>query len=73
MISNLYKSNLLRKVLKIILPKVILYLIKSTFFSNNRRPIFSEDLEKELNEYYEDDILKLEKLLDIDLVKWKIK
>ena len=73
LISNLYKSNLLRKVLKIILPKGILSLIKSTFFSNNRRPIFSEDLEKELNEYYEDDILKLEKLLDIDLVKWKIK
>tara|TARA_B100000963_G_scaffold110976_1_gene96567 strand:+ start:3097 stop:3945 length:849 start_codon:yes stop_codon:yes gene_type:complete len=73
LISNLYKSNLLRKILKIILPKGILSSIKSTFFSNNRRPIFSNDLQKELNKYYENDILKLEKLLNIDLVKWKIK
>ena len=73
LISNLYKSNLLRKTLKIILPKGILPLIKSTFFSNNSRPIFSKELEKKLNEYYHNDILKLEKLLNIDLVKWKIK
>ena len=72
-ISELYKSNLLRKTIKSVVPERFLSLIKSIFFTNNSKPTLSESIIKKLKVYYKSDIVKLEKLLNKDLSKWDIK
>ena len=72
-ISELYKSNSLRKTIKSVFPEIFLSLIKSIFFTNNSKPTLSESIIKQLKVYYKSDIVNLEKLLNKDLSKWDIK
>ena len=72
-ISELYKFNSLRKIVKSLFPEPFLSLVKSIFFSNNSKPTFSDSIIKQLNAYYKSDIVELEKLLNKDLSKWDIK
>ena len=72
-VSELYKFNSLRKIVKSLFPEPFLSLIKSIFFSNNSKPTFSDSIIKQLNAYYKSDIVELEKLLNKDLSKWDLK
>ena len=72
-ISELYKFNSLRKIIKSVFPEIFLSLIKSIFFTNNSKPTFLDSIIKQLNVYYKSDIVELEKLLNKDLSKWDIK
>ena len=72
-VSELYKFNSLRKIVKSLFPEPFLSLVKSIFFSNNSKPTFSDSIIKQLNAYYKSDIVELEKLLNKDLSKWDLK
>lgn len=72
-VSELYKFNSLRKIVKSLFPEPFLSLVKSIFFSNNLKPTFSDSIIKQLNAYYKSDIVELEKLLNKDLSKWDLK
>ena len=72
-VSELYKFNSLRKIVKSLFPESFLSLVKSIFFSNNSKPTFSDSIIKQLNAYYKSDIVELEKLLNKDLSKWDLK
>ena len=72
-VSELYKFNSLRKIVKSLFPEPFLSLVKSIFFSNNSKPTFSDSIIKQLNVYYKSDIVELEKLLNKDLSKWDLK
>ena len=72
-VSELYKFNSLRKIVKSLFPEPFLSLVKSIFFSNNSKPTFSVSIIKQLNAYYKSDIVELEKLLNKDLSKWDLK
>ena len=72
-VSELYKFNSLRKIVKSFFPEPFLSLVKSIFFSNNSKPTFSDSIIKQLNAYYKSDIVELEKLLNKDLSKWDLK
>lgn len=54
-----------------ILPQRIHVKMKSLFFTKNNLPKLSEKDFNELIEYFEGDISNLEKLLDVDLGRWK--
>ena len=72
-VSELYKFNSLRKIVKSLFPEPFLSLVKSIFFSNNSKPTFSDSIIKQLNAYYKSDIVELEKLLNKDLSRWDLK
>ena len=72
-VSELYKFNSLRKIVKSLFPEPFLSLVKSIFFSNNSKPTFSDSIIKQLNAYYKSDIVEVEKLLNKDLSKWDLK
>tara|TARA_B100000886_G_scaffold210491_1_gene145700 strand:- start:637 stop:1485 length:849 start_codon:yes stop_codon:yes gene_type:complete len=72
-VSELYKFNSLRKIVKSLFPQPFLSLVKSIFFFNNSKPTFSDSIIKQLNAYYKSDIVDLEKLLNKDLSKWDLK
>ncbi|MBH83261.1 MAG: hypothetical protein CMP70_01125 [Flavobacteriales bacterium] len=72
-VSELYKFNSLRKIVKSLFPQPFLSLVKSIFFFNNSKPTFSDSIIKQLNAYYKSDIVELEKLLNKDLSKWDLK
>jgi hypothetical protein len=72
-ISLLYKINWVRKGVKMILPLTLLSSIKVRFFSKKDKPKLLNLTEQKLRDYYKEDVLQLEKLLNIDLTRWKIK
>jgi hypothetical protein len=72
-ISLLYKINWVRKGVKMILPLTLLSSIKVRFFSKKDKPKLLNMTEQKLRDYYKEDVLQLEKLLNIDLTRWKIK
>ena len=72
-VSELYKFNSLRKIVKSLFPEPFLSLVKSIFFSYNSKPTFSDSIIKQLNAYYKSDIVELEKLLNKDLSRWDLK
>ena len=73
LISKLYKFNIVRKVVKTILPERLLSLIRSKYFSAKSKPMLSKAIEKQLKVFYKSDVFQLEKLLNIDLARWNIK
>ena len=72
-VSELYKFNSLRKIIKSLFSEPFLSLVKSIFFSYDSKPTFSDSIIKQLNAYYKSDIVELEKLLNKDLSKWDLK
>ena len=73
LISKLYKFNIIRKGVKIIMPERLLSLIRSKYFSAKSKPMLSKAIEQQLKVFYKSDVFQLEKLLNTDLAKWNIK
>jgi len=73
LISMLYKLNIIRKGVKAFMPKRLLSLIRSNYFSAKSKPMLSKATEQQLKAFYKSDIFQLEKLLNTDLARWNIK
>ena len=73
LISMLYKFNIVRKVVKTFMPKRLLSLIRSKYFSAKSKPMLSKATEQKLKAFYKSDVFQLEKLLNTDLARWNIK
>jgi hypothetical protein len=71
-LASLYKSERIRQLSKLLIPKSLVRKIKETFFSKEK-PAFSEQFLTDLNTYYADSILELESMLDRPLDQWKSK
>lgn len=71
-LASLYKSERLRQLTKILIPKSLIEKIKETFFTK-KKPTFSEKFIKDLELYYADSIKELEQMLERPLDKWKSK
>ena len=66
----LYSKIFIRKVIKIIVPKKIIALVNKILFNQNL-PNVSVDVESQLYDFFKEDIVLLEKMLDINLSLWK--
>lgn len=70
-ISFLYKFKFIRKSVKFLLSKKSVEMIKKIFFLKKTKPVFSDELKSNIRAYFLADIEKLEKLLEVDLSRWK--
>ena len=66
----LYSKTFIRKVIKSIVPKKIIALVNKILFNQNL-PNVSVDVESQLYDFFKEDIVLLEKMLDINLSLWK--
>lgn len=71
LISLLYSSGSIRRILQKILPRTITTNLKQYLFSTGSKPVLDNILCKELYEYFENDISKLEGLINRDLSAWR--
>ena len=69
-IRTIYSFVGFRKVLNKILPKQIVKNLKEILFSKANKPVLSNSLKVKLNNFYANDIKKLEELLTFDLGQW---
>jgi len=72
LIANLYKVDWIRKGMKYISPIKLVQSIKARFFSSQSKPELSDETQEKLKAYFKNDVIRLEKLLTIDLSRWKI-
>ena len=61
----------LRKTLSFLFPVNIQIILKKTLFNEDNKPKLSEKTRELLCKYYLSDIESLEKLLSVNLSKWK--
>ena len=66
----LYSKIFIRKVIKIIVPKKIIASLNEILFDQKLRNI-SVDVEGQLYDLFKEDIVLLEKMLEINLSSWK--
>jgi hypothetical protein len=66
----LYSKKFIRKVIKSIVPKKIIASVNEILF-DQKLPNLSVDVESQLYDLFKEDIVLLEKMLDINLSSWK--
>jgi hypothetical protein len=69
-INFLYKLSFLRRLVLMILPVSLVDHLENKFFKS-KEIVMSQDLESQLYDLYCDEILLLEKMLNVDLSLWK--
>jgi len=69
-INFLYKLSFLRRLVLMILPVSLVDHLENKFFKSEEM-VMSQDLESQLYDLYCDEILLLEKMLNVDLSLWK--
>ena len=70
-VRKIYSIIWLRKVLVSLIPSTFISLIKSILFNKGNKPKISVEVRNSVSLYFEKDIEILEKLLSINLEKWK--
>ena len=70
-VRKIYSIIWLRKVLVTLIPSTFISIIKSIFFNKGNKPKISVEVRNSISLYFEKDIEILEKLLSINLEKWK--
>lgn len=68
--SALYSSGNVRRVMQKIIPRSISARLKGYVFKSSDKPILGETLKVELYRFFDDDITRLEKLINRDLSHW---
>lgn len=69
-IRRLYSFIFVRNILTFLLHKKIISSIRSLLFKHNKKPVLSEDIRKQLQQYFKKDILRLNHLMNKDFAKW---
>tara|TARA_Y100000746_G_C15451485_1_gene427362 strand:- start:1071 stop:1928 length:858 start_codon:yes stop_codon:yes gene_type:complete len=70
-IRKVYSMIFLRRLLKNILPVKFTSIVKKNLFSDSKKPILCNKLRKKIIKYYINDIEKLEKAMNKNLILWK--
>ena len=70
-IRKIYSVVWLRKTLSFLFPVNIQIILKKALFNEDNKPKLSEKTRELLCKYYLSDIESLEKLLSVNLSKWK--
>ena len=69
-VNFLYTLSSLRRLVLMIFPASLLDYLESKFFKNEKL-VMPQDLDRQLYDLYSDEILLLEKMLNLDLSLWK--
>ena len=70
-VRQIYSIVFLRRIFSLFFPKSFASKVRKLLFNTGKKPELSEETRHNILEYYMEDIEQLEKLLSVNLNRWK--